>query len=542
MFNKLLKKRAFRYRVKLFSVAFVCIWALIGSFAWLQYTRDRYSKKRELMARVDLAAGRIVDSWNQNSGDLIDSYVDFLNRYYEGTALGGMSLSVYNLGTGELINSIGELTTERPLGFEKADVDTLRDGSTAIQFDGTRFPSGNRIFYYYSRVSPEKGLEVRAFIPYTVELDRYLTSGDWLFWAMILVVGIIGTVFVYLITSHQAKNISLLHEFAHRAANDRDFIPMGEFPSDELGDISRQIISIYNSRMQANQRREREHIIALKANEEKNRVKRVLTNNISHELKTPIGIIKAYIEMLVTQDDMPEEDRRHFLLKAQENVERITSMLNDLSTMTRLEESGQKIPMKDVDFHDMVFNFAEEINATNFIGDMEFDFDIPVDCVVRGNEGLLLSVLNNLVKNAKAYSQGTRMGIELFGKKEKCYTFVFYDNGTGVAPEHLPHLFDRFYRIDSGRSRKSGGTGLGLPIVKSAVNSMGGGISVRNRRGGGLEFLFTLVRVAPGQQGSDAGRLGAGGAGAASEVSAGAVTGSSAAAPGIPFSSDDPNN
>ena len=83
MFGKFLKKRAFRYRMKLFIVAFVCIWALIGSFAWLQYNRDKFSKKREIMARVDLAAGRIVDSWSRSNLDLIDSYVDFLSRYYQ---------------------------------------------------------------------------------------------------------------------------------------------------------------------------------------------------------------------------------------------------------------------------------------------------------------------------------------------------------------------------------------------------------------------------------------------------------------------------
>lgn len=540
MFGKFLKKRAFRYRMKLFIVAFVCIWALIGSFAWLQYNRDKFSKKREIMARVDLAAGRIVDSWSRSNLDLIDSYVDFLSRYYEGSALGSMSLAVYDRTSGDLLNSIGTINSERPLGFDKADVDSLRDGSTAILLDDTRFPSGERIFYYYSRVSPKKGLEVRAYLPLTPELSSYLSSSDWLFWAMILVVGVVGTFFVYLITSHQAKNIGLLHEFAHRAANDRDFIPMGEFPSDELGDISRQIISIYNSRMQANQRRESEHIVALKANEEKNRLKRALTNNISHELKTPIGIIKAYVEMMISQEDMPEEDRRHFLRKTQENVDRLTAMLNDLSTMTRLEESGQKIPMKDVNFRDLIAGFAEEIRSTNLIGDMEFKFDIPDDCVVRGNEGLLLSVLNNLVKNARAYSQGTVMGIELFGRKEKCYTFVFYDNGTGVASEHLAHLFDRFYRIDAGRSRKSGGTGLGLPIVKSAVNSMGGGIYVRNRRGGGLEFLFTLTRVIPGQRGAENREAPAGAVSGTSGVESPDSGNPSGDVP--PFSPEDPNN
>lgn len=510
MFNKLLKRRTFRYRMKLFLSAFVCIWTLIGSFAWLQYTRDRISKKDQIMDRVDLAAGRLVDAWDKSDLSLVNTFLDFISRYYEGTALGKMSVAIYDFNTGELLKSFGTINHDRPLGFETAEVDSIHDGSTAIFLEDTCFPSGEKVFYYYSRFAPEKGIELRAYLPYSPEIKSFIASDDWLFWLMILSVGILGTFIIFLMTAHQAKNIRLLHEFAHRAANDRDFIPMGEFPSDELGDISRQIVSIYNSRMQANQRREREHIIALKATEEKNRVKRVLTNNISHELKTPIGIVSAYLEMLVNQEDMPEEDRRHFLLKARENIERITAMLNDLSTMTRLEESGQNIPMKTVDFHEMVANLAEEIETTNLIGDMKFRYDLPTDCFIRGNEGLLYSVLNNLVKNAKAYSQGTEMGIELLGRKEKSYTFAFYDNGTGVSPEHLPHLFDRFYRVDVGRSRKSGGTGLGLPIVKSAINSMGGGISVRNRRGGGLEFIFTLSRVLPDNAGSEDAKAAAG--------------------------------
>lgn len=294
--------------------------------------------------------------------------------------------------------------------------------------------------------------------------------------------------------------MSLLHDFAKRAASDRDFIPMGDFPADEIGDISRQIVAIYNSRMQANVRREREHIIALKATEEKNQMKRMLTDNISHELKTPIGIIRAYVDMLLNQPDMPEKDRRHFLEKAQINVERLVTMLNDLSTMTRLEESNGNIPLKEIDFHSLIFNIADEITVSRLIGEMDFLYNIPLDCIILGNEGLLNSAVQNLIKNSVSYSQGTQMGIELIGRTEGYYTFAFYDNGVGVTEEHLPHLFDRFYRVDTGRSRKAGGTGLGLPIVKSCINTMGGSISVRMRRGGGLEFIFTLPRPKKGNK------------------------------------------
>ena len=95
--------------------------------------------------------------------------------------------------------------------------------------------------------------------------------------------------------------------------------------------------------------------------------------------------------MLINQPDMPEEDRRHFLSKAQVNVERLVTMLNDLSTMTRLEESNGNIPLKEIDFHNLVFNIAEEIETSGLIGDMEFHYNIPFDCMVLGNEGLLNS-------------------------------------------------------------------------------------------------------------------------------------------------------
>lgn len=196
--------------------------------------------------------------------------------------------------------------------------------------------------------------------------------------------------------------------------------------------------------------------------------------------------------MLINQPDMPEKDRCHFLEKAQMNVERLVSMLNDLSTMTRLDESGNNIPIKEIDFHSTIFTLSDEVVKSGIIHGMDFRFNIPMDCTILGNEGLLNSVLQNLIKNSAAYSQGTEMGIELLGRNDRYMTFSFYDNGTGVAEEHLSHLFDRFYRVDSGRSRKAGGTGLGLPIVKSSIISMGGSITVRNRKGGGLEFIFTL--------------------------------------------------
>ena len=107
---------------------------------------------------------------------------------------------------------------------------------------------------------------------------------------------------------------------------------------------------------------------------------------------------------------------------------------------------------------------------------------------------MLYSVFRNLTDNAPNYSGGNRIDIALTDETDDRYEFSFSDNGTGVNPEHLPYLFERFYRVDKGRSRKVGGTGLGLAIVKNAVIIHGGSISAKNNQGGGLEFVFTLAK------------------------------------------------
>ena len=111
---------------------------------------------------------------------------------------------------------------------------------------------------------------------------------------------------------------------------------------------------------------------------------------------------------------------------------------------------------------------------------------------VRGRASLLSAICRTLADNAAAFSGGRDLYIRLTDDTAESCTILLADNGIGVEEEHLPHLFERFYRVDKGRSRKLGGTGLGLAIVRNAVAFHGGTISVRNREGGGLEFRFTL--------------------------------------------------
>lgn len=484
--------RRLKYHLRLFIPATLYIWAVVLGFTFFVANKEHSLRQESVIERIDLTNSSIADA--QMSPRPTQLFMNFVQKYLSDTYLRDISIQVYDIRTRRLDYSIGKRYDWVPDKIYEAERQTTHDGSKLISIIDERIgPDNQKFFYFSSRITSDGQSEIRTYLPYSKELEQTLTISPVL-WVFMIIIGIFGTILAYITTAHQARNVNLLHDFAQRAATDKGFIPMGDFPSDEIGDISRQIVAIYNSRMQANVRREREHVIALKATEERNKMKRALTDNISHELKTPIGIIRAYIDMLLNQPDMPEEDRRHFLEKAQQNVERLVAMLADLSTMTRLEESGGSIPLKEIDFHSLIFNLTEEITQSGILGDMDLHYNIPHDCTVIGNEGLLNSTLQNLIKNAKAYSQGTEMGIDMIGHTDNYYTFTFYDDGVGVAEEHIPHLFDRFYRVDSGRSRKAGGTGLGLPIAKSSINTMGGSMVVRNRRGGGLEFIFTLPR------------------------------------------------
>lgn len=151
--------------------------------------------------------------------------------------------------------------------------------------------------------------------------------------------------------------------------------------------------------------------------------------------------------------------------------------------------------IEPLNFSELVAATIDDVEASGIAGDMHLTMSIPIDCEVMGNKSLLSGMLHNLIKNSFLYSRGSEIVIKCIDQSDHYYSFAFYDDGVGVPPESLSHLFERFYRVDSGRSRRNGGTGLGLPIVKSTINAMGGTITVSNRAEGGLQFTFTLRRA-----------------------------------------------
>ena len=153
------------------------------------------------------------------------------------------------------------------------------------------------------------------------------------------------------------------------------------------------------------------------------------------------------------------------------------------------------IEMEHVDLSLMVANIINEVALELEQKQITVVNSVKKGIQIKGNYSLLYSIFRNLMDNSIAYA-GTNIQISVncFREDENFYYFSFADTGVGVPPEHLNRLFERFYRVDKGRSRKLGGTGLGLAIVKNAVIIHGGSISAKNNQGGGLEFVFTLAK------------------------------------------------
>lgn len=229
---------------------------------------------------------------------------------------------------------------------------------------------------------------------------------------------------------------------------------------------------------------------------EKNHViKQQMSNNITHELRTPVSSIRGYMETIMECRGLSDEKKMYFLKRAYNQVLRLTELIRDVSIINKVEEAPETMTKEIIHPAEIMDDVLEELRAKIEEAGIKTESLIPQDTEVYGNYSLVYSIFRNLVENSVRYAgQGVTIHAECYKSGDDFCYFLFYDTGKGCPEKHLPRLFERFYRAEEGRTRELGGSGLGLSIVRNAVTFHHGNITVRNRKSGGLEFLFTLQR------------------------------------------------
>ena len=220
--------------------------------------------------------------------------------------------------------------------------------------------------------------------------------------------------------------------------------------------------------------------------------------NVSHELKTPLTSIKGFVETLQAGAINQPEMAQKFLNIIMMEADRLTRLINDILSISKLESGDDQVTNERIRLDKMASDVVDMLSI--HAKEKEITLHTPIDpdpVVIWGNPDRVEQMLINLVDNGIKYNKpGGSVTVKVFDN-EKNVNLLVSDTGIGIAEEHIPRLFERFYRVDKGRSRSMGGTGLGLAIVKHIVMSMNGLIEVHSKLGEGTEFLVTLPKEAP---------------------------------------------
>ena len=225
--------------------------------------------------------------------------------------------------------------------------------------------------------------------------------------------------------------------------------------------------------------------------------RREFLGNVSHELKTPLFTIQGYILTLIEGALKDKKVRGKYLRRSAKGVDRLISIVKDLDLITQFESGIKTVDKTDFNIYELIENvydlmeFESEKNKTKLLVNNENNTPI----IVNADKERILQVLTNLVVNSIKYGKEggyTKVKVEEYDKDRIIVRVK--DNGEGIEDEHLPRLFERFYRIDKNRSRKKGGSGLGLSIVKHIIEAHQEQIFVESKIGQGTEFSFTLKK------------------------------------------------
>ena len=352
-------------------------------------------------------------------------------------------------------------------------------------YDIRQSPDGTRTLYYAQRTDNGYLLAQTA-LPYPWchilnwgNILTYLTGV--LFFVILMVVIILSSGRIWPV-------MDTLKRFVNTAEHGNIDYTKVHFPNTPSGETGNKIVELYKQL-------ENSKLEIIKEKDLNRKMKQEMTNNIAHELKTPVSSIRGYLEILLGDKPIDDERRHYFLERSYSQTLRLSNLINDVSVINKIEESSELFQKEDINVRQIAQEAIDELADSIAEKRIAVSNSIPPEISIWGNHSLMYSIFRNLIENVVSYAgEDISIGMELHKEDNEYYYFRFYDTGCGVEEQYLTRLFDRFLRIDTGRSRKNGGTGLGLSIVKHAVQFHQGSIVAKNSPAGGLEFYFSFKK------------------------------------------------
>ena len=451
--------------MRVFLTVQTLCWLLVAVFMVLQYHREKEFKASLLDTRLQMHNERIIE--DIRLGQHIEDIVARI-----GTPVKDLRVTLIDRDGHVLYDNNKHMSFPSTNHNDRPEIKEAR--ATGAGHAVERVSESDDIHYFYSARLGKDGIVVRSAAPYTHTLADFLKADSTLLWIMAALTLVMSCA-VFLSTRTISLSIKRLNRFAEKAERGEQIFNDEAFPNDELGSIASNIVQLYVQR-------DEQHRKALRLEQDKIMLKKQLTNNINHELKTPVASILLCLDLLDDHPELETEKKRGFMEKIRVNARRLSALLKDVSTITRMDEGANQIKKEQTDLSKLIREIVDEERLRT---SMRISLDIP-QLTIYGNRILLESIFRNLIDNAIAYSGATEMKISA----DKDGNFTISDNGCGIASEHLPHIFERFYRIDKGRSRAAGGTGLGLSIVRNAIAIHGGEIKAESVDG--LTYTFQL--------------------------------------------------
>lgn len=423
-------KLSFHKQLFLQFIAFS--WAIVLCFIGFQYLREKEYKSEFLSAQLQQYNRHLLTA--VEDGESYEECIESHDKPFDDLRVTLITLS-------------GAVVYDNTVSLDSLDNHRNRPEIAEALRKGTGYHIGRQSTsdgreYFYSATRGERAI-VRTAIPYSSTLNDLLEA-DWTFLIIMISITLVMSILAYFTTRKLGKDIERVNRY--------------------------------------------------ESEQEKSRLKRQLTNNINHELKTPVASIQVCLETLLSGISLSDEKRQELIGRCYMHNERLRRLLNDVSLITRMEDGSALISKEPVVINDIIHEVDKELEVMPDDERLTLHTHFSEKVVVEGNLSLIGSIFRNLTENAIAYSEGKNIYITLLENNDEMCRIRFEDDGKGVQDKQLPRLFERFYRVDKGRSRQKGGTGLGLAIVKHAVQFHEGSITVTNRPNGGLRFDFSLKK------------------------------------------------